>query len=294
MIVLQGTIIRAIGGFYDVRANDGREYRCRARGRLKKEGVSVYVGDRVRISTLSANEGILEAVEPRETLLQRPPVANVDQVVIICAPQDPPLSLQLLDRLLVLAEKQQLHAVICMNKDDLPHDDTEKFLCSLYGEAGYTVLMTSAKYNHGIEDVKRELQGKVSVLAGPSGVGKSSLLNSIQPGLKLSTGEISEKLKRGRHTTRHVKLLWLESGGLVADSPGFSQLDLSDVTSDELRLCFPEFLRFAENCRFSGCRHRDEPDCAVKEAVEAGRIAGSRYDNYLVFHNEVTARERSY
>lgn len=293
-MVLQGIIIRAVGGFYDVRTDDGNEYRCRARGRLKKDGVTLYVGDRAQISPLSANEGVLESVEPRASLLARPPVANVDQVMIVCAPQDPPLSLQLLDRLLVLAENRRLRAVICMNKEDLPHDEEEEFLRSLYGGAGYLLLMTSAKYKQGIEDVKQELCGRISVLAGPSGVGKSSLLNSIQPGLQLRVGEISERLKRGRHTTRHVELLMLDCGGLVADTPGFSQLDLSDVSSEDLPYCFPEFQAFAERCRFNGCLHREEPDCGVKAAVAAGEIGISRYENYLVFLDEVTAQERSY
>jgi ribosome biogenesis GTPase / thiamine phosphate phosphatase len=287
-------IIRAVGGFYDVRTAEGADYRCRARGRLKKEGVSLYVGDRVVISPLSAGEGVLEEVLPRKTLLSRPPAANVEQVMVICAPADPPLSVQLLDRLLVLAENARLRAVICMNKEDLPHDDVDENLRALYGGIGYTVLITSAKYGLGIEAVQEELCGRLSVLAGPSGVGKSSLLNRIQPGLKLRVGEISEKLKRGRHTTRHVELLPLDCGGWVADSPGFSQLDLTDVSSEELPFCFPEFQEIALRCRFNGCRHIHEPDCAVKEALEAGQIAATRYANYRVFIDEVTARERSY
>jgi ribosome biogenesis GTPase / thiamine phosphate phosphatase len=277
-----------------VRADSGVEYRCRARGRLKNDGISLFVGDRAVISPLTENEGVLEEVLPRTALMARPPVANVDQVVIVCAPQDPPLSLQLLDRLLVLAESARLRALICMNKEDLPHDEEEEFLRSLYESAGYTLLITSAKFGHGIEAVKKELCGRISVLAGPSGVGKSSLLNSIQPGLKLRVGEISEKLKRGRHTTRHVELLTLDCGGLVADTPGFSQLDLTDVTSEDLPFCFPEFQQFAISCRFNGCRHRNEPGCAVKDAVACGSIALSRYENYLVFLDEVTAQERSY
>ena len=252
------------------------------------------MGDRVTFTATSGADGVLEAVEERGTFMVRPPVANVDQVVIICAPQDPPLSLQLLDRLLVLAENRQLHALICLNKDDLPHEEEEAYLKNLYGRAGYRLLMTSAKLGRGVDELAGELCGRVSVLAGPSGVGKSSLLNRIQPGLKLKTGEISERLKRGKHTTRHVELLTLDCGGLVADTPGFSQLDLTDVRRDELPMCFPEFLHFAPRCRFSGCMHRDEPDCAVKDAVASSEIARSRYDNYLVFLEEVTAQERSY
>ncbi|WP_318026062.1 ribosome small subunit-dependent GTPase A [Dethiobacter alkaliphilus] len=285
--------MRAVGGFYDVQSDEGAVVRCRARGRFKKEGTTIHAGDRVRFTFLSETEGVLEEVKPRESFLVRPPVANVDQVMIVCAPQDPPLSLQLLDRLLVLAESQRLRSVICMNKDDLPHDK-ESALRDLYGGAGYTVLFTSALYGQGIEDAKQQLCKRITVLAGPSGVGKSSLLNRIQPGLQLKTAEISEKSKRGRHTTRHVELLTLDCGGLVADSPGFSQLDLSGVASEELPFFFPEFQDFSPQCRFKSCKHYNEPDCAVKDALERGEIASSRYNNYLVFLEEVMAQERSY
>lgn len=277
-----------------MRTGSGDVYRCRARGRFKKEGTGLYVGDTVRIQPFAGGEGVVDEVEPRKSLLIRPPVANVDQVVIVCSPQDPPLSIQLLDRLLVLAENQHLRTVICMNKDDLPHDPEEEHLRGLYESAGYRLIMTSAKECHGIEELQAELKDKISVLAGPSGVGKSTLLNRVQPGLQLRTGEISERLKRGRHTTRHVELLVLDFGGLVADSPGFSQLDLDDVSAEVLPECFPELLPFAEQCRFKGCKHRGEPDCAVKEALETGRIAVSRYDNYLTFLREIELRERSY
>ncbi|MDW7651909.1 MAG: ribosome small subunit-dependent GTPase A [Bacillota bacterium] len=287
-------IVRAIGSYYSVRTAEGETFQCRARGRLKKDGISPAVGDRVEFTVHSGTEGVLETVAERDTYLARPPVANVDQVVIVCAPQNPPLSLQLLDRLLVLAENRNLCALICLNKDDLPHDKEEEYLHTLYGRAGYKLLVTSAKLGRGISELQRELCDRVSVLAGPSGVGKSSLLNRIQPGLRLRTGEISEKLKRGKHTTRHVELLSLDCGGLVADTPGFSQLDLTDVKREDLPLCFPEFVQIAHHCRFAGCMHKSEPDCAVKEAVASGEVAKSRYEHYLVFLEEVTAQERSY
>lgn len=293
-MILRGIIVRAVGGFFYVLTEDGTEYRCSARGTFKKEGVSLHVGDRVGITPLSAQEGVLEKVEPRETFLPRPQVANVEQVVIVCAPQNPQLSLQLLDRVLVLAENQQLRAVICMNKEDLPHVEAEVALRTLYESAGYLLLMTSAKYGRGIEELKRELSGRISVLAGSSGVGKSSLLNSIQPGLKLRTGEISKRLKSGCHTTRQVELLKLDCGGFVADTPGFSQLTLVAVSSQKLPFCFPEFFSFALQCRFNSCKHRDEPDCAVKKAVADGMIGSSRYKNYLVFLDEILAQERRY
>lgn len=293
-MTLRGMIIRAVGGFYDVKTAAGEEYRCRARGRFKKTSTGIYVGDYVQFTRLNEREGVLEEIEPRRTLLLRPPVSNVDQVIIVCAPQDPPLSLQLLDRLLVLAEAQQLRAVICVNKDDLPHADLAEFRRLYSDVAGYTVLFTSAKYNQGIELLRQELAERVSVLAGPSGVGKSSLLNRLQPGLELKTGAISEKSKKGRHTTRHVELLSLDSGGLIADSPGFSQLELTGLRSNNLSLYFPEFFPYIADCRFKSCTHHEEPACAVREAVGAGKIAPSRYDNYLFFLHEVKQQERSY
>ncbi|MCR3923424.1 MAG: ribosome small subunit-dependent GTPase A, partial [Firmicutes bacterium] len=223
--------MRAVGGFFDVRTTEGEEYRCRARGRLKQESTGIYVGDYVCFTHLADKEGVLEEIEPRRTLLARPSVANVDQVIIVCSPKDPPLSLQLLDRLLVLTESNQLRAVICVNKNDLSFEKMTFFRKLYEVDAGYTVLFTSAKHKQGIDPLQRELCDRVSVMAGPSGVGKSSLLNEIQPGLQLRVGEVSEKSKRGRHTTRHVELLALHGGGLVADSPGFSQLELVDVDS---------------------------------------------------------------
>lgn len=292
--MLQAMIVRAIGGFYDVRTADGSVFHCRARGRFKNDGIIPAVGDRVSFTQLSDTEGILEGVEARDSFILRPPVANLDQVVIICATQDPPLSLQLLDRLLVLVENHRLRAVICLNKDDLPRADDVHFLQSLYEGVGYTLLVTSAKELRGIDKLQQELCGRISVLAGLSGVGKSTLLNRIQPGLALRTGEVSEKMRTGKHTTRHVELLTLDCGGMVADTPGFSQLDLTNVKSDELRLCFPEFAGPATHCRFTTCKHVNEPGCAVKDAVATGTVASSRYNNYLTFLEEVTKQERSY
>lgn len=293
MILLRGIIIRAVGGFYDVQDDKGVIFRCRARGRLKKEGTGLLVGDGVEFTPFTGNEGVLEKVEPRRNLMRRPSVANVDQVIIVCAPQDPPLSLQLLDRLLVLAESQQMEAVICMNKDDLRQGE-EELLRAIYQRSGYRLLFTSALHGHGMEQLTEVIRGRISVMAGPSGVGKSSLLNRLQPGLSLRTGEISGKIGRGKHTTRQVELITLHIGGLVADTPGFSQLDLTGISPKALPGYFPEFNTLAGQCRFRSCTHRNEPECAVKQAVQSGDIAASRYENYLIFYAEAEAEGRSY
>lgn len=230
---------------------------------------------------------------PRKNFLIRPPVANLDQVIIVCALQNPPLSLQFLDRLLVLAESRKLRALICLNKADLPHADVSP-LVPYYEKAGYKVIFTSAKLGLGITALQAELCGRVSVFAGPSGAGKSSLLNCIKPGINLKTGEISAKNKRGRHTTRHVELIPLEGEGFVADTPGFSQLELSEITSQQLPTYFPDFFPYAENCRFNTCLHVKEPNCGVKAAVHQGEILVSRYDHYLFFLSEVKQQEREY
>lgn len=277
-----------------MRSNDGAVYRCSARGRFKRDGTTPMVGDSVSITVLASGKGVLEEIDERRTILKRPPISNADQVVVVCAPQEPPMSLQLLDRLLVLAESQFLQVVICVNKDDLSLGGEDELMAEAYGKAGYSVIFTSALLGHNIEQLKERLCGHISVLAGQSGVGKSSILNRIQPGLSLRTGEISDKLKRGKHTTRHVELLILECGGYVADTPGFSQLEFSDVAASELPQFFPEFKEHALHCRFKSCMHRGEPDCAVKAAVQEKQIATSRYENYLTFLDEIRAQERSY
>jgi ribosome biogenesis GTPase / thiamine phosphate phosphatase len=275
-----------------VRSEDGSLYRCRARGRLKKVGATIIVGDHADFTPLAAGEGVLEAILPRRSLLKRPNVANVDQVIMVCSPQDPPLALQLLDRLLVLAEIQGLHSVICMNKQDLSQKDELNMLRAIYWKAGYPVIGTSAKKSQGIEQFREFLRGRISVLAGPSGVGKSTLLNCMQEGLTLKTGRISEKMGRGRHTTTHTELIPLNHGGLVVDTPGFSQLDLEGLSVRDLANCYPEFDQFSANCRFNGCVHMSEPGCAVKDAVNTGDVPSERYHNYLVFMDEVSAPER--
>jgi len=271
-----------------VRTEDGSELRCRPRGRFKKDGTSIMVGDWAELTVLSASAGVLEKILERRTCLARPAVANVDQVVVVCSPKSPPLSLQILDRLLVLAEAEGLTALICLNKADLSVSDEQiALLRNIYTASGYQVLATSALDGRGLERLKELLTGRISVLAGQSGVGKSSLLNRLQQGVCLRTDVVSERLRGGRHTTRHVELLSLDGSGMVADSPGFNRLEVKDVSVEMLRHCFPEFVKVDEACRFQGCRHRSEPECAVKEELQSGRVAGERYRNYLAFLAEI-------
>ncbi|TDA65671.1 MAG: ribosome small subunit-dependent GTPase A [Clostridia bacterium] len=291
--MLEGVIFRGRGGFYDVRVGQER-YRCTLRGRLRYQDQDILVGDQVRVRVLRTGEGVIEEVLPRKSKLIRPAVANVDQAVVVVGLAEPSPDLALLDRLLVMAEAEGLKKVICLNKADLVTEAEADLLRRMYVAAGYRTLVTSAKSRRGIEDLRQLLAGQVNVFAGPSGAGKSSLLNALQPGLRLKTEEVSTKIGRGRHTTRHVELLDLDGGGMVADTPGFSQLRLPDIPRENLGCFFPEMDAYQGRCRFTSCLHSREPDCAVRAAVSRREIARSRYDHYLEFLEELTTRERSF
>jgi len=292
--VFEGVLIRAYGGFYYVKKGD-EIWQCTLRGKFRLgKGSAALVGDRVRVTPVRGTTGRIDEVLPRKTELFRPPVANIDQAVIVFAVQDPEPNLALLDRFLVLAENANVSPVVCLNKADLLSGRREHEWLRLYRKIGYPTVITSTKSSEGIDELRQLLVGKTSVFAGPSGVGKSSLLNAVQPGLELKTGEISSKLKRGKHTTRHVELLPLAAGGLVVDSPGFSSLDLPEMEKEDLGYYFPEFASFTPECKFKGCLHRHEPQCAVKRAVEQGLIHQDRYKHYLNFLEEVMQQERRY
>jgi len=278
-----------------VQADGDAVFRCRARGRLRKDPEGLFVGDLVEFTPLHGSQGVLERPENRSTLLRRPAIANVDQVIIVCSPLEPPLSLQLINRLLVIAESRQIRPVICLNKNDLPGSaGAQRVLKEVFSAAAYRQVFTSAFDGRGLPELIELLRGRISVLAGPSGTGKSSLLNRLLPGVTLRTCEVSEKLQRGRHTTRQVELLSLDGGGLVADTPGFSQLDLDGVERNSLTGFFPEFQEFSESCRFAGCGHHEEPDCAVKQAVNEGFLPPVRYEHYLIFLKELIVQGRVY
>ena len=274
-----GKIIKGIGGFYYVKTADGKITECRARGIFRNTKEKIYVGDDVQIS-LSGEKGSIDKILPRRNFLIRPPVANIDIIVIVVAAMEPIPDTLLADKLILSAETAGIEPVICINKSDLKID---KELIKAYRGAGYTALSVSAKSNDEIDKLRGILTDKTSAFAGLSGVGKSTILG-ILTGAEQKTGEISQKIKRGRHTTRCVELLELPTGGYVFDTPGFSSFEISGIKAEELQNYFPEIAKFSGECRFKGCLHTKEPDCAVKAAAERGEIAKSRYESYLNFY----------
>ena len=291
--MINGKIIKGIGGFYYVDTEKGI-YECRARGIFRKNKITPLVGDRVSISVVDEEnkKGVVEEIEKRDTELVRPPIANVDKALIVFAIKNPAPNLSLLDRFIVLAEKENLEIVIVFTKVDLDADgELLEELKSIYEVSGYKVIPVSNKLKLNIDKIKEELKENTVVFAGPSGVGKSSLLNEVDKNFELKTGEVSDKIKRGKHTTRHAELLKLECGGMVADTPGFSSLTLDDIDESELKEYFIEFDKH-DDCRFgSRCIHENEPSCAVKEAVENGEISKKRYESYIQLLNEIREEE---
>lgn len=294
--MINGKIIKGIGGFYYVDTEKGL-YECRARGIFRKNKITPLVGDRVSISVVDEEnkKGVVEEIEKRDTELVRPPIANVDKALIVFAIKNPAPNLSLLDRFIVLAEKENLEIVIVFTKVDLDADgELLEELKSIYEVSGYKVIPVSNKLKLNIDKIKEELKENTVVFAGPSGVGKSSLLNEVDKNFELKTGEVSDKIKRGKHTTRHAELLKLECGGMVADTPGFSSLTLDDTDESELKEYFIEFDKY-DDCRFgSRCIHENEPSCAVKEAVDNGEISKKRYESYIQLLNEIRSEKRRY
>lgn len=285
--MLKGKIIKGLSSFYYVDTENGL-YECKARGVFRKKKITPLVGDNVSISIVDEEnkKGVVEEIEKRDTELVRPPIANVDKALIVFAVVDPKPNLSLLDRFIVHAEREGLEIVIVFTKSDLD-DGSLSNLVEIYETTGYRVIPVSSEKHQNIDKIREELKDNTVVFAGPSGVGKSSLLNEIDESFQLKTGSVSEKIGRGRHTTRHAELLKLECGGMVADTPGFSSLELDGIEEMELKEYFIEFDEYDE-CRFgSKCVHENEPGCAVKQAVEDGEISQRRYDSYIQLLNEI-------
>ncbi|CEN26405.1 ribosome small subunit-dependent GTPase A [Paraclostridium sordellii] len=294
--MLEGIIIKGIGGFYYIDTDKG-VYECRARGIFRKDKITPLVGDHVKMSIVDEEnkKGVLEEIEKRDTELVRPPIANVNKAIIVFAIKNPNPNLSLLDRFIVLAERECLEIVIVLTKSDLATDEELEKLKNIYEVSGYKVIPVSNNKELNIDKVKEELKGNIVVFAGPSGVGKSTLLNNIDNKFQLQTGEVSDKIKRGKHTTRHAELLKLECGGMVADTPGFSSLTLDDIEENELKDYFIEFENFSDECKFGGrCMHENEPSCGVKNAVKENKISKERYESYLQLLNEKRQGKRRY
>ena len=291
--MLQGRVIKAYNSFFYVQTDMGL-VTCKLRGKFKKfrQELGVVPGDWVSLDALPDGTGVIEEVQPRIQLLKRPAVANLTQVVLTFAAAQPDLHPLLLNRFLVLAEWSGMEKIlICVNKMDLFAGNKENFLQD-YRAIGYEVLPVSAREGKGLEALRQRLRSETTVFAGPSGVGKSSLLNAIDSRLSLQTGVISEKIKRGRHTTRVAELLPYGGGGYIVDTPGFSAVDFMGMEPEELPACFPEFAPYLGKCRFSPCSHSHEPGCAVKEAAEAGAVARERYEAYLAIRTEIQEAQK--
>ena len=287
-MVTEGMVVRSYSGYYYVVCGD-TQVTCKVKGHMKQKRFSLYTGDRVlvEINPDTGNaKGMITSVLPRRNFLLRPTVANLDLLVLVQALRQPDFSFLIMDKLLVLAEKAKIPVLLVLTKADLAEDEQIAEIRSVYEQASYETFVISAKTGQGIETLRERLAGKVSAFGGPSGVGKSSALNAIQPGVVRTTGEISSKIHRGRHTTRYTELVPF-NGGYLADTPGFGNVLMETVLPEELACCFPEFKRFAAGCRFSPCSHIHEPVCGVKTAVEANQIALSRYNSYIAIYEEV-------
>ncbi len=291
---MQGKIIKGIAGFYYVYGEDGELYECKAKGIFRKDKQKPLVGDNVEITVLDPDkkEGNLVEIFPRKNSLIRPAVANVDQAFVIFAADKPRPNFMLLDRFLIMMEQEEVPAVICFNKKDLVSEKEARELYEVYKDCGYQVILSSTLEGEGTDEIRKALEGKTTVVAGPSGVGKSSLTNLLQGEVQMETGEISKKLKRGRHTTRHSQVIPVGEDTFLMDTPGFSSLYITGMEEHELKDYFPEFRKYEGKCRFQGCRHIHEPDCEVKAALQRGEISSIRYEDYLSLYEELKEKRR--
>lgn len=291
---MQGKIIKGIAGFYYVHVAGSGLYECKAKGIFRKEKMKPLVGDVVEIDVLDETEkkGNIVHLLPRQNELIRPAVSNIDQALVVFAVTKPKPHFNLLDRFLIMMETKNIPVILCFNKKDLAEEEEIRALREIYETCGYEIVFTSARNEENVDVVRSLLRGKTTAIAGPSGVGKSSLINALQPQAKMETGSISEKIERGRHTTRHSELIWMEEDTYIMDTPGFSSLYTNEFEKEELKYYFREFAPYEGKCKFHGCDHVHEPECAVKAALNAGRIHPIRYQNYLEMYQELKDKRR--
>lgn len=304
---MNGKIIKGVGGFYYIHLHDNRVFECKAKGAFRNQGIKPTVGDNVEIELIDedALKGNIIRILPRDNILIRPAVANVDQAVIVFALAQPEPNYNLLDRFLIMMDRQDVTTMICLNKSDLVDPMAVEQIKHTYEDCGYQVYVTSTlggleqgvcgQYKTGGDDTRRlrdMILGKTTVFAGPSGVGKSSLLNLLQPAAHAKTGAVSDKIKRGKHTTRHSELICVCEDTFIMDTPGFSSLYVDEVEPEDLKLYYNEFERYSYFCRFNGCLHINEPDCGVKQALERGEISLLRYNNYRQLYGELKDKRR--
>lgn len=290
---MEGKIIKGIAGFYYVQTRE-HLYQCKAKGIFRSKKIKPLVGDNVVIDILDeANqEGNIIEILPRANELIRPAVANIDQALVVFATKHPKPNYNLLDRFLMMMEKQGVPVIVCFNKVDLAKEKELAILNNVYENCGHKVVFSSILKQEGIENIEELIVGKTTVLAGPSGVGKSSLMNLLQPDANMEIGDVSEKIKRGKHTTRHSELIRIKEDTFVLDTPGFSSLFIDMFEEDEIKDYFQEFTPYEEQCRFQGCSHTHEPGCGVKKALEEGKISQIRYDNYVNIYTELKEKRK--
>lgn len=291
---MQGKIIKGIAGFYYVNVVESGVYECKAKGVFRKEKIKPLVGDNVRIEILDEENktGNIVEIFPRKNELIRPAVANIDQALVVFAVTKPTPHFNLLDRFLVMMERKEIPVVLCFNKKDIATSPEIAELEAIYEKCGYPIVFTSALEQENIEEIRRLLLKKTTAIAGPSGVGKSSLINLLQNQVQMETGTISRKIERGKHTTRHSELIAVDADSYIMDTPGFSSLYVNNFEKEELKYYFREFASYEGQCRFQGCDHVHEPGCAVKEALEEGKIHPVRYKNYLEMYTELKEKKR--
>ena len=291
---MTGKIIKGISGFYYVYVEGAGLYECKAKGAFRKQKIKPLVGDNVEIAVIDeANKlGNVGKILPRKNELIRPAVSNIDMALVIFASAKPDPNFNLLDRFLCMMEYQKVPVTICFNKIDLVDQEKLKEYSGIYEPAGYNVIFTCTKTKEGLGSIRSLLEGKTTTVAGPSGVGKSSIINCLQSDITMETGTISEKIERGKHTTRHSEIIPVSHDTYIMDTPGFSSMDVPGFVKEDLWTCYPEFVRHEPYCRFIGCSHINEPDCGVKAAVEDGEISPVRYENYKLLYEELKNRHK--